>query len=446
MLKQERLIAVTLPMTVYRNVASLILAVMLLQAAAGILSVSTPLALDYMGASALGVGLVAATFSAGFMLGAWFAPDIVRQIGHIRAYSASAAVYAAGILAMALAFDAVGWSVFRFFQGAASAIMFTAAESWIADSTPRSKRGGVMGLYQLMLKLAICGGPLLIVDHAAEDIKPFIWAGLLMVMAVVPLCATRRAQPVLPDREALSLGSMLKIPPAALAGSVVAGLCNTGVTSQLPLYAQELQPGAGSASAATLYIAAMIGGTVTQWPAGLISDRIDRRLIVAALSAIALAACVALYLTAGKVSFSITVLLAALWGAGALSFYSVSAAHATDRTESGQIAQVMSGMLFVWAAGSVVGPILTGAVADTRAGQPGVFAAVAFGYFALLAANLWRLVVRERPGHAQRSAFKWFGQTSVVQGKAVDEAEPATPAPEPEATAPAQAAPAAPSE
>ena len=41
--------------------------------------------------------------------------------------------------------------------------------------------------------------------------------------------------------------------------------------------------------------------------------------------------------------------MAALWGGGALSFYSVSASHATDRTDSGQIAQVMSGMLFIWA-------------------------------------------------------------------------------------------------
>jgi len=423
-------------MTVYRNVASLILAVMLLQAAAGILSVSTPLALDHMGASALGVGAVAATFSAGFMLGAWFAPDIVRQIGHIRAYSASAAIYAAGILAMALAFDAVGWSVFRFFQGAASAIMFTAAESWIADSTPRSKRGGVMGLYQLLLKLAICGGPLLIVEHAPDDTKPFVWAGLLMVLAVVPLCATRRAQPVLPDREALSVKAMMRIPPAALMGAVVAGLCNTGVTSQLPLYAQDLQPGAGSASAATLYIAAMIGGVLTQWPAGLLSDKVDRRWIVAALAAIAFGACIALYMTAGKVSFSITVLLSAAWGAGALSFYSISASHATDRAEPGQITQVMSGMLFVWAAGSVIGPLLTGVVADTRAGQPGVFAAVAFGYFALLAANVWRLVVKARPGLAQRSPFMPVGQTSVVQGKVADEAERPPAPPEPDAPPP----------
>jgi MFS family permease len=411
-------------MTVYRNVASLILAVMLLQAATGILSVTTPLALDYMGAPALGVGVVAAVFSAGFMLGAWYAPDVVRQVGHIRAYAAAAAIYAAGILGMGLAFDPVAWGLLRFLQGAASAVMFTAAESWIADSTPRSRRGGVMGMYQLLLKVALSAGPLLIIEHAADDIRPFMWAGLLMVLAVIPLCATRRAQPVLPDREAISLASMLRIPPAALAGAIVAGVANTGVTSQLPLYAKDLAPGAAGASAASLYIAAMIGGTITQWPAGLLSDRIDRRLVVAGLAAVAFVACIALFLTAGHVSFSVTVMLAALWGAGALSFYSVSAAHATDRTESGQIASVMSGMLFVWAAGSVIGPIITGTTADTELGQPGVFAVVAVLYFALLAANLWRVSVMKRPDALHRSPFVAVAGTSVVEGQVADAASP----------------------
>jgi MFS family permease len=416
-------------MTVYRNVASLCLAVMLLQAASGILSVTTPLALDYMGASALGVGVVAAVFSAGFMLGAWYAPEVVRQVGHIRAYSAAAAIYAAGILGMGLAFDPVGWGPLRFFQGAASAVMFTAAESWIADSTPRSKRGGVMGMYQLLLKVAMSAGPLLIVELSAADIRPFMWAGLLMVLAVIPLCATRRAQPVLPDRQAISFAYMLHIPPAALAGAIVAGVANTGVMSQLPLYAKELQPGASAAAATTLSIAAWMGGTVTQWPAGLISDRIDRRLVVAALGAVSHLACVALFMTAGRVSFAVTVALAAVWGAGALSFYSVSAAHATDRSEPGQIASVMSGMLFVWAAGSVAGPVITGITADTELGQPGVFAVVAILYFALLAANLWRVSVTKRPAPAQRSPFVGFAGTSVVEAQVADADAPAPEAP-----------------
>lgn len=415
-------------MTVYRNVASLILAVMLLQAASGILSVTTPLALDYMGASALGVGVVAAVFSAGFMLGAWFAPDVVRQIGHIRAYSAAAAIYAAGILGMALAFDPVAWGPLRFLQGAASAVMFTAAESWIADSTPRSKRGGVMGMYQLLLKVAMSCGPLLIVDHAPDDIRPFIWAGLLMVLAVIPLCATRRSQPVLPDREAISIAGMLKIPPAALAGAIVAGIANTGIMSQLPLYAKELEPSAGASAATTLSIAAWMGGTITQWPAGLLSDRIDRRFVVAGLALMALVACIALFMTAGRVSFSVTVMLAAVWGGGALSFYSVSASHATDRSEPGQIASVMSGMLFVWAAGSVAGPIITGVTADTDLGQPGVFAVIAVLYFALLASNLWRVSITRRPDASHRSPFIPVAGTSVVEGEVHEEAErPQTP-------------------
>jgi MFS family permease len=191
----------------------------------------------------------------------------------------------------------------------------------------------------------------------------------------------------------------------------------------LPLYAKDLQPGAAGASAATLYIAAMLGGTVTQWPAGILSDRVDRRLIVGGLAAIALGACIALYMTAGKVSFSITVLLSALWGAGALSFYSVSASHATDRAEAGQITQVMSGMLFIWAGGSVLGPLITGVVADTEAGQPGVFAAVAIGYFALMITNLWRLFAKERPTAVHRQPFVPVSSTSVVQAKVADDAE-----------------------
>jgi len=115
-------------MTLYRNVASLILAVMLLQAASGILSVTTPLALSFMGTTALGVGAVAAAFSAGFMLGAWFGPDIVPATSATScAYSAAAAIDAAGILSMGLNFDGVAWALFRFAQGAASAVMFTSA-------------------------------------------------------------------------------------------------------------------------------------------------------------------------------------------------------------------------------------------------------------------------------------------------------------------------------
>jgi MFS family permease len=304
--------------------------------------------------------------------------------------------------------------------------MFASAESWMATSTPRTSRGSVLGLYQLLSKVALSCGPLLVVDHAPADVKPFIWGGLLMVLAIVPLCATRRAPPVLPDRKALNLRSVLAIPPAALAGAITAGLANQGILSQLPLYAKELQPGSAQAAAAAISIAAWMGGTVTQWPAGLLSDRIDRRLVVAALGLLAFGASIALFMTFGHVGWPVTVALAAVWGAGALSFYSVSASHATDRSEPEKIAGVMSGMLFVWAGGSVLGPIACGLVADTPLGQPGVFAAAAGAYLVLVLANLGRFAARKGP--IARMPFQSLGQTSVVGAEVVAEAK--APAPE----------------
>lgn len=403
-------------MTLYRNVASLILAVMLLQGASGILSVTTPLALDYMGASSVGVGLVWSMFYAGFMLGAWFSPDVVRAIGHVRAYSAGAAIYSAGILSMALLFDPVGWGVLRFLQGAASAVMFTAAESWIADSTPRDKRGGVMGLYQVLIKIALSAGPLLVADHSPADLKPYIWAGILMTLAAAPLCATRRSQPVLPDKSAFSLRKLFAIPPTALASAAVAGIANSGVTAQLPLYAKALHPHGAELAATVITIAAWTGGTIVQWPAGLVSDRTDRRLVVAALGAVALGASIALYLGSAILPWPVLVTLAAIWGGGALSFYSVAAAHATDRCEPGQIAQVLSGMLFTWAAASVIGPVLTGLAADSPLGQPGVFLVAGGAYLLLVVLNLWRLVVSDRPGRAKRTPYQPVAGLSVVEG------------------------------
>ena len=126
--------------------------------------------------------------------------------------------------------------------------------------------------------------------------------------------------------------------------------------------------------------------------------------------------------------------LGSLWPFRSLwSFWSLCAVFSVFSNAD----EVMSGMLFIWAGGSVLGPILTGAVADTQAGQPGVFPAVALGYFGLMAANLGRLFIRSRPTGSQRSPFQPLQATSLVQGKVVEEAECAAQAGDAPPSAPA---------
>ena len=111
-------------------------------------------------------------------------------------------------------------------------------------------------------------------------------------------------------------------------------------------------------------------------------------------------------------------------GRGRSSFYSVSASHATDRTEPGQIAQVMSGMLFIWAAGSVIGPILTGIVADTQARPAGRLRRRRDRLFRPAGRqSLAACSCANGPMPSQRSPFMPVRPTSVVQGEVADEAE-----------------------
>jgi hypothetical protein len=85
-------------MLVYRNVAVVMVAMILFQLAAGGLWVALPLAMDGAGWSRLAVGAVYTAYAAGFLLGAYAAPSIIRRIGHIRAFAAFASVSAATTL------------------------------------------------------------------------------------------------------------------------------------------------------------------------------------------------------------------------------------------------------------------------------------------------------------------------------------------------------------
>ena len=114
---------------------------------------------------------------------------------------------------------------------------------------------------------------------------------------------------------------------------------------------------------AALFNAAMIGGSViATWPAGMLSDRIDRRLVIAGLAITAGGAALTLAAFSSLLPPVAIFAIAALWGAGALSYYGIAVAHAADRAPEGQATSMMSGILMVWALGSMVGPLLASGV------------------------------------------------------------------------------------
>ena len=410
-------------MTAFRNVASLILSAALLQVAGGLLGVIVPISLGAAGVSDATVGLIAGIYSAGFMVGAAMAPRMIRRIANIRVFAFAAALGAVMALLMAMYRDPYTWSIARFAQGIGIALMFASVESWMTEATPASQRGSVLGVYHVAAKVALILGPFLAIGHAAEALEPFIWCGIFLAFALMPVCITKSLQPAPPDPDPFPIRRMFDVAPSAVIGVFIAGFSNTGFLSLLPLYAQQAGGASVASAAATLMAAAYIGGVASQWPAGLISDHIDRRIVIGGMGLLSAVAALLLAVLDGNPGSLLTQFLIGIWGAGALSFYGLCIAHAADRCEPSKIARMLSGLLFVWAAGAVLGPIVFGIVMSSPLATQGLFILEAIIGLLLFFLMVWRRQAKAPVVEENRESFEVVQPTSVL-GAEIDPRSP----------------------
>lgn len=394
-----------------RNVAALIAAIAILQLAGGLLGVRLPLAFTEQGHSRTELGLVAASYSAGFMLGAMIATALLSRVGHIRVYAACAAVFSVSTLALHFSADVWSWGLARMIAGVSVALMFAAIESWMNFSIGAHVRGEIMSVYMVMTKASLALGPFFAFGYAPYAPEPWMIAAALAALSMVPICFTATAQPTPPKAQPLALAEQFATAPAAVIASFGAGLVNGGVLALAPLYAAE---NFGAYAATEFYAAAFTGSLLLQWPAGRLSDRMDRRVVIAVLAAMAAVSSFALAIGSGRVSEFAAAALFFLWGAGALSFYGIAVAHMADRAEPGRLAQSAAGLLFVWAAGSVLGPIIMGPLVDWF-GIAGLFWFAGGAALLVSAAMFWRRRVRE-PADAKEEFSPQIG-TSVSAGE-----------------------------
>jgi len=149
--------------------------------------------------------------------------------------------------------------------------------------------------------------------------------------------------------------------------------------------------------------AAVIGGAIGQWPLGKLSDRIDRRKVL-------VGACVAAAAVGYSIRFAYptlgegVLLLTLLWGITAFPLYSICAAHMNDHVEEGGFVEASSGLLLIFAAGAILGPLIISPFMTSRTPYA-LFGWIA-GFQLLLAAfAVYRLRVRERAPESERSDF-----------------------------------------
>ncbi|PYB83328.1 MULTISPECIES: MFS transporter [Pseudomonas] len=361
----------------------------------GVLSSLTTLRLGAAGESATMIGVVSSAYFIGLTLGAIFNDRLILRIGHIRAYSSFAALIGATILLQGLFYDTTWWFVLRLINGWAAVGVFLVIESWLLLAGDAKIRGRLLALYMI----AFYGAGVIAQAALGEvtgwgETAPFMVAGMLATLSVLPIVILPRVSPLLDQVEPLKPRQLLGVAPTGLVGCFGSGVAIAGIYALLPLYLQRIGLDVGEIGDMMAWV--ILGAMLLQYPVGRWSDRKDRQDVLIALAAL----CTVLSLLFVLLPAD-TVLLPALLfllGGGVFALYPVAVSSAADRAPADALVPMIQGLLLINSLGSAMAPLAISPMM-TAYGEVGLFWAFAVINLAMVGFFLWRRGKRPAPEH-----------------------------------------------
>jgi len=181
--------------------------------------------------------------------------------------------------------------------------------------------------------------------------------------------------------------------------------------SVAPIYAASI--GLDIAGIALFLMASIVGGLVAQWPAGVLADRFNRRSVLMVFGVLATSVCL-LMSTSVATSFffghQVIFTFAFLFGFTTFPIYSLAAAHANDFAASDQMLDLSASLIFFYAIGAIVSPVIAGFVIDVF-GPPALFTYVSLAHILLMFYTIFRGFVR--PVSSAEKPYAYVPRTSM---------------------------------
>ncbi len=393
------------------------------------------------------LGAMGAAFSLGFLAGCVLDVHVVRRVGHIRAFGVFAAVAASAALIHAIAVVPWVWLLLRAVSGMALAGMFMVVESWLNEKAENATRGRILGVYMVVNYACVTLGQMLASAGDPGGFALFAIAGIAIGWALIPVGLTTAVVPAPIGPVRIRLGRLIRASPVGAVGAVLVGVANGALGTLGAVFVAGL--GFTTLETALFVSATILGAAVMQLPAGHLSDRIDRRLVIAGFATVAGALGVWMALSGQiGIAFGVAralglpiswpwVLAGFLLGAFTYPLYGLCIAHMNDFVSPEGFVEAASGSLLLWSLGAIAGPIVAGlAMSATDPNALFLTTAAAHGALALFA--VWRMTRRRAPATEEKEAFVPTGlnRTTLAalpldprapEMEAADAAEPAAP-------------------
>ena len=352
--------------------------------------------------SLLALGLIGTGWSVGFVAGSLFVPMLVQRVGHIRAFSIMAAIGTITILLNLLWINDIGWIVMRAFSGFCFAGAAMIVESWLNEVADNRSRGTIFSIYVTINMAASTVGQLAMSVTGVTGYVPFVVGAISFICAIIPTALTSTPQPRPIASAKLDVWLLYKTSPLAVIASFACGMANGTFGTLAPVYGYAR--GLDAAGIAYLFSVTAVVGAIAQIPFGRLSDKMDRRMVIAVLSVIA-ATVGFLTVLINPSGGALMYVLFGLYGFSAYPLYAIAVAHANDFAREGEFARVAGGMLLILGTGLAIGPLIAAAVMNVIS-PVGLFIVTATFHGALAVTALMRMKIRPVRDASGRVRFR----------------------------------------
>ncbi|MBM2320226.1 MULTISPECIES: MFS transporter [Marivita] len=394
-------------LTVIRTSWPLLLGMLLLMLGNGLQGSLLGVRGSTLGFSSVEMSLVMSAYFAGFLLASRVTPDMIRRVGHVRVFAALGSFVSAALLLFPTIQDPIAWIIGRVVIGFCFCGVYVTAESWLNNSATNENRGQALSAYMIvqMLGIIIAQGLLVVPDPSGYLL--FVIPSVLVSIAFAPILLSISPTPAFESTKRMTLVELYNVSPLGCVGMFLMGSVFAAQFGMAAVYATEAGLSIGQIPIFTA--AFYVGALIFQYPVGWLSDRFDRRVLIALSALIAgLASLMGMFFGG---NFYVLVAAAFLIGGLSNPLYSLLIAYTNDFLQHEDMAAASAGLLFVNGVGAIAGPVIIGYAMQVM-GPPGYFILLAFVLLALTGYAFYRMTQRRAPSSDETSAYQGMMPTA----------------------------------
>ena len=340
-------------------ISSLFLSITFLAIGYGIMITYIGVYLKQAGASSFSIGLINSAFFLGAIASSIFSQKIISTIGHIRSFASFAALMVIAFLLHSIYLNEFFWGFLRLISGFSFYALLIIVESWLNEKSSNSQRGQILAIYTIIFYLSTALGQLFLTIPKDSEFFVFTVGSVLVLFSLITIAMTKIKEPILKPFEQYSFPKLYSIVPLALTGSFIGGFFVGSFFTMLPL---TILHKFDSTTILSIFMSlTLIGGLVSQWPIGKLSDKYGRRKLIAFCGFFT--AFVSLLFIIVPELNSYYYILALLLGVTIFAIYPLSLARANDvLDENKDMVEISRALLFAYGAGSFIAPIILGII------------------------------------------------------------------------------------